>query len=169
MTVRMTQTKAGITKPSTSPYPARQTGHPDLSELAGTEVAGRVTEAGPTEPGVVVSVDPVDIGTGPVPDSATDRPPAPDHASRTEGLRAVRAERHRRRVLSVACAALVAACLVVTILIVGLARTRSSGHGAARPPSALTAAGRAPTVSPVLTGPFVPIHQSTQIRAPRRR
>ena len=149
MTVRMTQTKSGITTPSTTPYPAHP-GHPDLSELAGTDPDGPGPTA-VTEPDVVVPV------------------PAVDQASRVEGLRAVRAERHRRRMLSVACAALVAACLVVTILIVGLARTRSSGHGAARPPSALTAAGRAPTVSPVPTGPFVPIHQSTQIRAPRRR
>ena len=39
MTVRMTQTKSGITTPSTTPYPAHP-GHPDLSELAGTFVPG---------------------------------------------------------------------------------------------------------------------------------
>jgi hypothetical protein len=150
MTVRMTQSKSGTTPPSTSPYPARPSGHPDLSELAGTELAAP-PEAPSIEPELVVPVE-TDPGPG----------PAADHASRTEGLRAVRAERHRRRVLSLACAALVAACLIVTILIVGLARTRSSGPSAARSPLVLTAVGRVPTQ------PFVPTVPSMQIPAPRR-
>jgi hypothetical protein len=153
MTVRMTQTKSDTTPPSTSPYPARPSGHPDLAELAGT--------TGPDGPDPEAA--PAVTGQGPPSEAAADRPPAADHSSRIEGLRAVRAERHRRRVLSLACAALVAACLVVTILIVGLARTRSSGPDAPRPPSALTAAGRVPAA------PFVPITDlSTQIQAPRR-
>jgi hypothetical protein len=158
MTVRMTQSKSGITTPSTSPYPARPSGHPDLSELAGTELADPVPEAVPAPPEPVV---PVATGGG-APEADTDQPPAADHASRIDGLRAVRAERHRRRVLSLACAALVAACLVVTILIVGLARTRPAGAGAAGSPSALTAVGPAPT------RPFLPTHPSTPIQAPRR-
>jgi len=158
MTVRMTQSKSGTTPPSTSPYPARQSGHPDLSELAGTELAAP-PEAPSVQPELVV---PVETDPGPGPATAPIPPPTADHASRAEGLRAVRAERHRRRVLSLACAALVAACLVITILIVGLARTRASGPSAARSPSALTAVGRVPT------RPFVPTDPSIPIPAPRR-
>jgi hypothetical protein len=150
MTVRMTQSKSGTTPPSTSPYPARPSGHPDLSELAGTELASPPEDPS-VDPELVV---PVESDPGPGPDAADLPPPAADHASRTEGLRAVRAERHRRRVLSLACAALVAACLVITILIVGLARTRSSGPSAARTPSVLTAVGQTPT------HPFVPTDPS---------
>jgi hypothetical protein len=158
MTVRVTQSKSGTTTPSTSPYPARPSGHPDLSELAGTELASPPVAA-PAEPEVVV---PVDTGPGSGPDPAADQPPVADHASRIEGLRAVRAERHRRRVLSLACAALVAACLVITILIVGLARTRPSGPSSVGLPSVLAALGPVPTHS------FVPTHPSPPIQAPRR-
>jgi hypothetical protein len=159
MTVRMTQSQSGTTSPSTSPYPTRQSGHPDLSELAGTDLAAPV-EAAPTA--LETEAAPAGADPGPGPDSAVDQPPAVDHASRVEGLRAVRAERHRRRVLSLACAALVAACLVVTILIVSLARTRSSGPSALGSPATLTAVG------PASIRPSVPTHPSRPIQAPRR-
>ena len=158
MTVRMTQSKSGTTPPSTSPYPARPSGHPDLSELAGTELAAP-PEAPSVEPELVV---PVETDPGPGPEGAAPSPVA-DHASRTDGLRAVRAERHRRRVLSLACAALVAACLVITILIVGLARTRSSGPSAARSPSVLTAVGRG--ARPPLRS-HRPVHTDSGAEAP---
>jgi hypothetical protein len=50
-----------------------------------------------------------------------------DDAPIAEGRRALRAERQDRRRLAVACALVIAVCLVVTILIVGLARSRNPG------------------------------------------
>ena len=63
--------------------------------------------------------------------------PARDDAPIGEGRRALRAERQERRRLAVACAVVIAICLVVTILIVGLARNRAPG--AVAPPSTVTA------------------------------
>ncbi len=73
------------------------------------------------------------------PDKEADEASLPDRddAPIGEGRRALRAERQERRRLAVACAVVIAICLVVTILIVGLARNRAPG--AVAPPSTVTA------------------------------
>jgi len=50
-----------------------------------------------------------------------------DQQPRVDRRRAERAERRQRRRISVGCALLVAVCLVITILIVGMARNRNPG------------------------------------------
>jgi hypothetical protein len=47
--------------------------------------------------------------------------------TRAEGRQALRAARRRRRLISIGCAVLIALCTLATVLIVDLARTRTSG------------------------------------------
>jgi hypothetical protein len=72
-----------------------------------------------------------------------------EHLSRSESQRAARTERHIRRRLSIACALLVAGCLVITILIVELARTHPAGLPA--PASAAAPLTTIPSQPPYLT------------------
>ncbi len=68
----------------------------------------------------------------------------PVTVSRAEGRQALRAARRRRRRISIGCAVLIALCTIATVLIVDLARVRTSGLPAkapstrmASPPSAV--------------------------------
>jgi hypothetical protein len=85
----------------------------------------------------------------------TDSPPS---EPRTDGRRALREARRHRRRLAVGCALLVAVCLVITILIVDLARNRASGPQGAAP--AFLRASHGPIVRPAAQ----PVMQAIEIR-----
>ncbi len=57
----------------------------------------------------------------------------PVTVSRAEGRQALRAARRRRRLISIGCAVLIALCTIATVLIVDLARVRTSGLPAMAP------------------------------------
>jgi hypothetical protein len=59
----------------------------------------------------------------------------PVTVSRAEGRQALRAARRRRRRISIGCAVLIALCTIATVLIVDLARVRTSGLPAMAPPA----------------------------------
>jgi hypothetical protein len=83
---------------------------------------------------------------------AADGTVGPKHEPPIDGRRARRAARSQRRHLSVGCAVLIAVCLVITILIVGMARNRTPGAQVVAPTSALAApgpAGSSPVVHPL--------------------
>jgi hypothetical protein len=87
--------------------------------------------------------------TAPSPDPAADPnptldPPTTVRPPRHEERRALRAARRRRQRLAVACAALVAFCLGVTILIVVMAGNRTPGPQVV---TALPAVSAAPSIS----------------------
>ncbi len=130
MSVRPTQTKSGYPRRSRQPYP--------LTE--GTGAGGPAAAAGPDE---------AVPDAGPVEPTAGATPPGP--GGRLD-RRAKRAIRQSRRTLALACVLLVAVCLVLTILIVNMARNRPAGLSPV--PSPLVAVGPP-------TRPFVvPTHQT---------
>lgn len=74
----------------------------------------------------VVPVSPRPSGVGvPVPAAAPEPAAGPD----TAGRRALREARRQRRRLMAVCALIIAACLVMTVLIVGMARDRPAQSG----------------------------------------
>jgi hypothetical protein len=113
MTVRTTRTGSGSTPRSTRPYAAPRSSHPEAPATP-AEPAPEPLPA--SRPGG----DPVAAGGAEVRDR-------PEHPPPVDDRRARRAARHQRRHLSVACAVLIAVCLVITILIVGMARNRTPG------------------------------------------
>jgi hypothetical protein len=120
MTQRATQTRSGTSASPTAPrpdWPVRLPTDPgaDAGEVVNEPSA--LERAGPAAPETP--------------------PPEAEHLSRSESQRAARSERRFRRRLAIACALLVAGCLVVTILIVELARTRAAGLPAPASGSAL--------------------------------
>jgi hypothetical protein len=123
MTQRATQTRSGTSAPSIAPHPGRPVRLPIDPEA----------DLGPVvnEPSALERAGPAASETPPA------DPPEVEHLSRSESQRAARSERHLRRRLAIACALLVAGCLVVTILIVELARTRAAGLPAPASASAL--------------------------------
>ena len=52
--------------------------------------------------------------------------PDPDGSARANGRQALRAARRRRRRISIGCAVFIAGCTGITLLIVGIASSRSS-------------------------------------------
>jgi hypothetical protein len=68
------------------------------------------------------------VGTSPT-ESGTTTPssdPSPDHAVHAESRRALRAHRRQRRRIAIGCAVFIAVCVVITLVIVDIARDRTS-------------------------------------------
>ncbi len=130
MSVRPTQTKSGYPRRSRQPYPS-----------AGSEPAGepdRIPDAG--------------LGGGSVgTEHPEERPAEPTLPVSRADRKTQREARRIRRNLALACGLVVAVCLVLTILIVNMARTRPYGL-AALPRSDPSAAGPLP----VPTHPAIP-------------
>jgi hypothetical protein len=131
MTVRLTQTRSGYPRRSRQPYP--------------TDAGQRSGEADPA---------PEDGGTpeGSGSPEAVAAEPVPGSRSRVVDRRALRAERRTRRNLAILCGLVVAVCLILTILIVDMARNRPPGAGIAVPvstPSTPSAQGAAEPSPPV--------------------
>jgi hypothetical protein len=123
MTQRATQTRSGTSGSPTAP-------HPDWPLRLPTDPGADAGEV-VNEPSALERAGPAASETPPA------EPPEVEHLSRSESQRAARSERRFRRRLAIACALLVAGCLVVTILIVELARTRAAGLPAPGSASAL--------------------------------
>jgi hypothetical protein len=107
MSVRPTQTKSRYPRRTRQPYPTDDVGQ------AGGEPSDQISEAGPAGPGV----DPV--GHAPAAE--------PEMGSRVVDRKAQRAARRTRRNVAIVCGLVVAVCLIITILIVNMARIRTSG------------------------------------------
>jgi hypothetical protein len=123
MTQRATQTRSGTSTSPTAPH----TAWPVRLPIDPGADAGEVV----TEPSALERVGPA------APEPAPTEAPEVEHLSRSESQRAARSERHFRRRLAIACALLVTGCLLITILIVELARTRAAGLPAPASGSAL--------------------------------
>jgi hypothetical protein len=100
MSVRPTQTKSGYPRRTRQPYP---TGDQDPD--------GSPSDASPAE-------EQGERAAGPA---------GPQAGSRVADRKAQRAERRTRRNVAIVCGLVVAACLIITILIVDMARNRTSG------------------------------------------
>ena len=137
MTVRMPQSKSASTTQSTDPYGALRRGLAESPSVPPAPVSA--------VPGAPPGGDVVATAVSPLP---------PDHQTRGDGQRAQRAARQQRRHLSVACAVLIAVCLVITILVVGMARNHSPGAQVVVPALALAISGHVdarpsvPTIQP---------------------
>ena len=107
MSVRPTQTKSGYPRRTREPYPTDDQAP---------------TEGNPSDPAPVL--DPA--GREPEAVEATP-PPDPEAGSRVADRRALRAARRTRRNVAIVCGLVVALCLIITILIVNMARIRTSG------------------------------------------
>jgi hypothetical protein len=126
MSVRPTQTKSGYPRRSRQPYPTSEQ-DPVPAE---------------TDPAQTTSVVPTPVAP-PEPVSRIDR-------------RSQRAARRTRRNLAIVCGLVVAVCLVLTILIVNMARTRTSGADTL-PRSLPSSLGRPAAPAPLS---IVPIRQT---------
>ena len=119
MIVRTTQKESGTPPDSAPPLPGPP---PRLDQrsaavVVGPEPAGPPGGRGAEAPGST---------PGPTPRTPEAAPTSPP-ASRVVDRKAQRAARRQRRRLAIACAVVVAVCLALTILIVDMARTRTSG------------------------------------------
>ena len=113
---RFPEDPAGGTVRAPDPPTGRPpTGDPALTGDPGQPGAGMPDPAGPD---AVSTVTPAVVLADPEP---------VDQQPRVDRRRAERSERRQRRRISVGCALLVAVCLVITILIVGMARNRNPG------------------------------------------
>jgi len=150
MSVRPTQTKSGYPRRSRQPYP---TGGED----PGAQEPGAQHPAG-ADPSVEPPVaEPLEgpVGTGSVPGAPEPAPgpapgPTPGAGSRVVDRRAQRAARRTRRTVAIVCGVVVAVCLVLTILIVNMARTRTSAPGAETNPVASSIGPPGPVAVPSL-------------------
>ena len=118
MTVRLTQSRSGYPRRSRQPFPTGA-GHPpgeeDPARGDGTPPDGSVSGA--------VTARPEPAGSG----------------SRLADRQAVRAARRTRRNLAILCGLVVLVCLVLTILIVDMARNRPPGAEITVPASTASA------------------------------
>ncbi len=124
MTVRLTQSRSGYPRRSRQPYPTEGS-QPPVPEAV--DPVDRAGSEGPVDPGAGAPT--------PVPTPST---------SRVADRKAVRAARRTRRNLAILCGLVVAVCLLLTILIVDMARIRPPGAGITplvSTPSAQAAAG----------------------------
>lgn len=143
MTVRTTRTGSGSTPRSTRPYAAPRSSLPEDAATPAEPTPEPLSAARPAG-------DPVAARRAEVLDR-------PEHPAPVDDRRARRAARYQRRHLSVGCAVLIAVCLVITILIVGMARNRTPGPQVVVPALSLpagTAASR-PLVHPSRPTSFV--------------
>ena len=107
MSVRPTQTKSGYPRRSRQPYPSAA---PDTVAEPATDAVA--LPDGPA-PSTTAQSEPVQEDPQPAPEAQ------PSRVDR-------RAARRMRRNLAIACGVVVAVCLILTILIVNMARTRPS-------------------------------------------
>ncbi|HUD15982.1 MAG TPA: hypothetical protein VMQ59_01920 [Acidimicrobiales bacterium] len=77
------------------------------------------------------------VGTTPT-ESGTVAPSIDPTAEHVEGRQALRAARRQRRRIAIGCALVVALCLAVTLVIVGIARDRTTGGPQTVVPGVLT-------------------------------
>jgi hypothetical protein len=119
MSVRPTQTKSRYPRRTRQPYPV------DERDPTPADNSGRSPAEGD--------------------DGVAD--PGPEVESRVAGRKAQRAARRARRTVAVVCGVVVALCLILTILIVDMARTRSSAPLVVANPAVMSLGpSRAPTV-----------------------
>jgi hypothetical protein len=90
-------------------------------------------------------------------------PTDPEGSVRAEGRRAMRAARKQRRRISVGCAVLITVCVVITVLIVGLARDRASGPQVVAPEAALARSLQATPAGSV--DPRLPAEKTSSIES----
>jgi predicted nucleic acid-binding Zn ribbon protein len=149
----MTQTGSGSATQSTGPHPALRRRFPE-DPAGGTDGAPGAPVGTPPTGDPVLTGDPGLPGTGlretglpeavlpavAPPAAVVSEPEPADQQPRVDRCRAERAERRQRRRISMGCALLVAVCLVITILIVGMARNRNPGAQVVVPGLSLTAA-----------------------------
>ena len=113
MTVRTTRTGSGSTPRSTRPHAVLRIPLPEDAATSAAPLPEPLPETR-SEGGPGAAAGP----------ELLDRP---EHPPPLDDRRARRTARHRRRHLSVGCAVLITVCLVITILIVGMARNRTPG------------------------------------------
>jgi len=140
MTVRTTGGSPAPPRRSTDPFgPSQQiTAPPPSGDAGSVAMAGPVVLPGPTTAGEAA------VGDESIGQSAT----VGASAAHRETRREVRAARRRRRQLMVVCAAVIAVCLALTILVVSMARQRPSGL-----PAAVASVGAVTGVA----GPTLPV------------
>jgi hypothetical protein len=141
MTVRMPQAGSGSTRQSIDPYAALRSS-PPAATAVGADTADTAVHVAPSGGFRVV----------------LDEAVLPDHESRLDARRAQRAARQQRRHIAMACAVLVAVCLAITILIVGMARNRTPGAQVVMPAVALAIPARTDSL------PASPAHQPNTFR-----
>jgi hypothetical protein len=117
MSVRPTQTKSGYPRRSRAPYP--------------TDDQGQTTE---DPPGPSPAADPVEPGA----EQVDGRVPGTETGSRVADRRTQRAVRRTRRNVAIVCGLVVALSLIITILIVNMARIRTSGPQVVVSPAAVS-------------------------------
>jgi hypothetical protein len=122
MTVRLTQSRSGYPRRSRQPYP---------------------TDGGQSSDGEGPAPGDGELPGGSVPESVTPTPEPTVSRSRVADRKALRAARRTRRNLAILCGLVVAVCLVLTILIVDMARTRPPGAEITVPVSTASALGAA--------------------------
>jgi hypothetical protein len=110
MSVRPTQTKSGYPRRTRGPFPTD-----DVAQSEPDPAAADPAAADPAR-------DPAGEATA---QAETD--PDPEAGSRVADRRAQRAARRTRRNVAIVCGLVVAVCLILTILIVNMARIRTSG------------------------------------------
>jgi hypothetical protein len=135
MTVRLTQSRPRYPRRSRQPYPTD--GGPASSPEDSTPGTGGAPDG---------SVGPDAV----TPQPATPQPAPTGSRSRVADRQALRAGRRTRRNLAILCGVVVAVCLVLTILIVNMARNRPPGAEITMPvstASALVAADRSHPLS----------------------
>jgi hypothetical protein len=81
----------------------------------------------PPEPAADAPAAPIVPGEGGTASEVPTATPTPQPTSRVADRKAQRAARRQRRRLAIVCAVVVAVCLALTILIVDMARTRTTG------------------------------------------
>ena len=135
MTVRLTQSRSGYPRRSRQPYP---------------------TDGG--QPSEAEGPDPGDGGPpgGSVPEAVTPEPALAGSISRVADRKAVREARRTRRNLAIVCGLVVAVCLVLTILIVDMARNRPPGAEIMVPVSTASALGAADVSHDLSPHPTIP-------------
>jgi hypothetical protein len=136
MTVRLTQSRPGYPRRSRQPYP---------------------TEVPPpsTEDGAAAGAGAAPAGSG-GPEEAAPEPAPTGSRSRVADRKALRAARRTRRNLAILCGVVVAVCLVLTILIVDMARTRPPGAEITMPAPAASVPGAAGPPHPLSADSIIP-------------
>jgi hypothetical protein len=134
--VGTTPEESGTTTTSTEPYPGHR-------------------EPSPGPPDFVVNQG-ADQGADQRPPAVGPPGPDPQDRVRAEGRQALRAARRQRRRISIGCAVLVAVCMAITVLIVDLARDRTSGPQVVLPSASAVPFGSHPSPSPHPPRPLAP-------------
>ncbi len=148
--MRTTPNRTGSTTSSPRLYPPPSTIAPVTAPIPVT-----VPVATPQAPSQAPPATAPEDAPEATPDQAAAADPKPD--ARAETMRALRVARRRRRHLMLVCAVIIAVCVVLTLLIVGIARDR-------RPGSQVVLAGATPVTWHGVAGPLataVPASRTT--------